>query len=257
VDLNAEQNVYILRLEKLIVGRLVQWKKEIMKNNKGLTWILFATLSILILSVTVLFVLNPAFFRNKSSSIDSSAKAESLSLSQFLPIQGTSIFVASVGPEREGSSYLEARFSYDYGYTTRNLVFLDGNTLTSHYLFQSNEKFVVSLSQFPKPKSDLDNQPIAVKWLVYEIAQQDSNMDGKINSQDTFSVAMSNASGQNYIELIQNVSETIAMNLLDNHYLLLVYKTNGEYWVSKIDLDQQSILETKKHPEPTLRRKEP
>jgi hypothetical protein len=33
---------------------------------------------------------------------------------------------------------------------------------------------------------------------------------------------------------------------LENHFLLLVYETKGEYWASKIDLEQKTILETQK-----------
>jgi hypothetical protein len=123
---------------------------------------------------------------------------------------------------------------------------LDGNTLVSHYLFDTNENYVVDISQFPIPDSYGDTKPIEVKWLVYEIALKDTNSDGIVNGKDAFSISLSNADGHNYTEFIKNVRAIYGMDLLESHFMLLVYETNGEYWASKVDLEQKVILETQK-----------
>jgi len=216
-----------------------------MKNKKRLSWIAFAVISI---SLIVIFVNGTGLFRKNSNSANSPTQPESLSIHRFQPIQGTSIFIATVEQKRDWSSNFGASrwFSFEYGYTVRNLVFLDGNTLLSHYLFDTNSNYIVDTSQFPSPTSYPDTQPIEVKWLVYKIAQQDTNSDGAVNSGDSFSIALSDAKGHNYIELIKSVNAVYGMDLLESNLLLLVYNTNGVYLASKIDLEQQIIVETKK-----------
>lgn len=156
------------------------------------------------------------------------------------------MFIATVEQEQDWAPRISGRwFSFDYGFSVRNLLFLDGNTLDSHYLFPTNENYIVDTTQFPSPNSYQEAQTIVVKWLVYQIIHRDTNSDGAINSDDSVNIAISNADGQNYLELIENVSAIYGMDILDEHYLVLAYKIGGNYFASKIDLNLQSIVETK------------
>ena len=216
-----------------------------MKNKKGLFLIFFVVFIVCTLSLILIFFNNAWLFRKNSSSDDPSTQSKLLSMNSFQPIQGTSIFISTIEQERDWTPNVSARwFSFEYGYTVRNLVFLDGNTLSSQTLFDSNDRFIVDISQFPVPNSNLNTEPVKVKWLVYEIAQQDTNSDNIVNSKDSFSIAMSDVNGQNYVELIRSVNAIYGMNLLENSVLLVVYKINDIYFVSKIGLEQQTILET-------------
>lgn len=214
-----------------------------MKNKKKLLLIFLAIFIICTLSLILVFINGTWFFRKNSSPDGLSTQSKPLSLNSFQPIQGTSIFISTIEQERDWTPNISARwFSFEYGYTVRNLVFLDGNTLSSHTLFDSNDKFIVDIFQFPIPNPN--TEPVKVKWLVYEIAQQDTNSDNTVNGKDSFSIAMSDVNGQNYVELIKSINAVHGMDLLENSILLLVYKTNDIYLVSKIDLEQQTIMET-------------
>ena len=84
-----------------------------------------------------------------------------------------------------------------------------------------------------------------MKWLIYEIAKSDTNSDGKINGKDLFTVAISDVGGNNYTEIIENVNDIYGMDLIGDSILLLVYNSNGIYTVVKVDLNQQSIIDSK------------
>ena len=218
-----------------------------MKNKKVWLWLSLLVVVICGLLSFVFLVNRGRIFQNNSNSSDSQSETDTLSINRFQPIKGTSIFIATIEQEREWSPNISARwFSFDYGYSVRNLVFLDGNTLDSRYLFDTNENYIVDTSQFPTPNSYSDAEQVEVKWLVYRITHGDTNSDGVVNSKDSFSLATSNVSGQNYVELIENIDTIYGMDLLEEHYLVVMYKTDGEYFASKIDLNQQTILETQK-----------
>jgi hypothetical protein len=222
-----------------------------MKNNKILPRFLVVVtgvgIGISIILALVFLANSTGFFRRNSNSSDSPNKTETLSINNFQPIQGTSTFIATIEQEREASPNLSARwFSFDYGFSVRNLVFLDGNTLSSHYLFDTNENYVIDTSQFPTPNSYPNAELVEVKWLVYKIAHADTNSDGVVNGKDSFGLAMSNSSGQNYVKLIKDIDAVYGMDLLEEYYLVVIYKTKGENFTSKIDLKQQTILETQK-----------
>jgi hypothetical protein len=176
--------------------------------------------------------------RPNSSSL--TTQSESLSIGRFHSVQGTSIFVAAITNDSERSANFSAR-AVRFDYAVPNLVFLDGATLSSHTLFETNDNVILGLSQFPSPDSDGE---VEVKWLVYEVATQDTNSDGAVNSEDLFSVSVSGVNGLNYAELIVNVERIYGMDLLESQVLLLVYETTDGHLVSKVDLEQQIILET-------------
>lgn len=212
-----------------------------MKNTKGLPWILLALTGVCALVLIVIFVNGTG----RVSLANSATQAESLSINHFRPIQGTSIFVATVAKDSGRFATSSARaFSFDSDYAVPNLVFLDGNTLSSHTLFDTNDNAIIGISQFPIPSADPTTQQVEVKWLVYEIVEQDTNSDGTVNSKDSFVLAISSVNGLNYTELITNIDKIYGMNLLESQVLLVVYATKGEYLVSKIDLEQQIIIET-------------
>lgn len=184
-----------------------------------------------------------AFVTNSTGRLNPNSlptQSESLSISRFHSVQGTSVFVATITNDSERSTNSSAR-TFRLDYAVPNLVFLDGDTLSSHTLFETNDNTILGLSQFPPPDPNGD---VEVKWLVYEVATQDTNSDGAVNSKDRFSISVSGVSGLNYAELIVNVGGTYGMDLLGSQVLLLVYETTEGYRVSKIDLEQQIILET-------------
>ena len=197
------------------------------------------------LLVFVLLADPRSFFPSNENLVDSSDDKETLHIQYFQPIQGTSTFIATVNQERDWVPNVSQRwFSFDYGFSVRNVVFLDGNTLDSFYLFNNNENYIYDITQLPKPYSYQDSQTVAIKWLAYRIVHNDTNSDGYINSSDSFSIALSDANGKNYVELIQDVNSINGMDSLDEHYLIISYTVNGKHFASKIDLNEKEIIKT-------------
>ncbi len=215
-----------------------------MKSKKGLFWIALA----IIIIIGIFFAY--AFLRKGlgNSGSNSTNDSDLLTLNQFHSIQGTSLLVATVEQENARVRDISARwFSFRTGYAVSNLIFLDGSTLSSHSLFETNSNAIIGLYQFPSPNFDSNSnaEQVEVKWLIYEIAKSDTNSDGKINGKDLFTVAISDVGGNNYTEIIENVNDIHGMDLIGDSILMLVYNSNGIYTAVKVDLIQQSIIDSK------------
>ena len=213
-----------------------------MRSKKGLLWIALG-----IISIGVFFAYLFLGKDERNSNSNPSNNPDSLTLNQFHSIQGTSILVATVEQEDARVGDISARwFNFRNGYAVSNLIFLDGDTLSSHSLFETNNNAVIGLYQFPSPNFDSYSsaEQVEVKWLVYEIAKSDTNSDGKINSKDLSTVAISDVNGKSYTEIIGDVSDIYGMDLFESNVLLLVYQSKGIYTVVKIDLNQKNIVDS-------------
>ena len=195
-------------------------------------------------------------------------------LGDFQPIPGTTYLYAQVskGPNTGrgiGNLISSLSSSEDYG-SVSNLVFLDSKTLSSHKLFNANDKIILSVSQYPVPNAGttapagqiqpaqpaqavLVAQPTqpaapthdnAVQWLVYQVIQKDPNQPAAPTTNLPFSIAVSDASGSNYQEVLTNLTGLYGINMVDPGHLLVVYTKDSIKSASILDLAKRTVVTT-------------
>ena len=222
-------------------------------------WVKFFLYSVL-LAVLGLFFLSYLFYRGSNSREESvvanSDELPELMLGDFYPIEGTSYLLAEIFNDRPSSylSYESARWSsFGTGGQTRNLVFLDGDSLASRKLYDANNFFLLSVVPFPQKSSKPGEQPnqeiIPVQWFVYYVVPQDSNKDGLLNENDASVLAISDYNGLRYKVILEGVLQLYELAMLQNGRLLSAYKLLDGRYTSLIDMQTQEIILTQPLPD--------
>lgn len=86
-----------------------------------------------------------------------------------------------------------------YGQRIRNLIFFVGKEMDSHWLFDNNRYLIEKVVQLKKKADGCENKETTA--IYYEVIKEDSNKDGKLDSDDLVSVAITTPDGLNYKEL--------------------------------------------------------
>jgi len=188
-------------------------------------------------------------------------KPASLVLNSFRQIDGTDFFIAEISEKYRPSLFSEissginsssARYSYsgDAG-RTHNLVFLESASLAQHRLLETNTWIVLDVGQYPLeiPACPAPSDPCTapqhvVKWLLYQLVKADTNQDGQLSEGDQITLALTDAGGKGYTELITGVTHIYWINMKGTDQLSLIYRVGGKKWVSVIDLANSKVTET-------------
>ena len=104
-----------------------------------------------------------------------------LRLTQFEQIHGTHYLMAEIAEVQSRASS-----SYSENGKTRNLVFLDGESLASHRLFDTSAYIILATIQYPTHDKEGDTAPatdgVVTQWLVYQVLKSDTNGDGRLDA---------------------------------------------------------------------------
>lgn len=232
--------------------------------NRSIFFILVGVLLVCLLGALGALTLAIPRSRNVSSTppVVKTLAPDSLYLGTFRTVQGTQYLVAEVNEEyKSRGSYSSARwFSYsdsDSGGHTHNLVFLEGDSLASRRLFNTNDYVITAVSQFPEPNLNQEQiqamiqtgetgagEIITVRCLVFQFVVKDTNQDGKLNSDDLQTVGITDAGGHGFAELFTSVERVYWMEMTGPNNLVLVYSQGGTRKASMIDTTSRTVIQT-------------
>jgi hypothetical protein len=131
----------------------------------------------------------------------------------------------------------------------RNYLFLNSLNQTTHWLLPNNEVLFLS-DEFisDRKRKAEDVEPLPVSGIFYQLINADSNKDGRLDAQDKQTIAFSDASGQNFTELISGIEEILGKERLDDDNFLLIYKTNGSIVAATVKISEKKIIQSKELP---------
>lgn len=178
---------------------------------------------------------------------------DSKTLGTFYPILGThyqmSAIIDAPGSSRGASAdYSELFTSRRYDNGVYNYIFLDVDAEKVHALLPNNANIIQSVRGYPIPVHTADDvPPPPVSWWLYTI-QTDTNLDGKLTSEDLKTLSMSDVGGSGYTELIHDVERVLAEVYRENNTLLVLYHSKGKNFMSSIDLATQKVIKTSELP---------
>jgi len=170
-----------------------------------------------------------------------------LRLGQFRQIHGTNILMAEItGALSRGS--LSSSSDSGSG-NTRNLVFVSGESLDSHRLFNTNEYVIFAATEYPINDkvngSPVRSDELVTKWLVYTVLKSDTNGDGRVDASDQRTIGVTDASGSGYAEVLSGIDENFGMTMLNTGQVVVVYTRGGVKSATVIDLENRKIVSTK------------
>jgi hypothetical protein len=83
-----------------------------------------------------------------------------------------------------------------------------------------------------------------VQWLVYQVTQKDAAQHTASTGNPPFSIAVSDADGNGYQELLTNLTALYSMEMLDEGQLLVVYSKDNVKSASVLDLAKKTVTAT-------------
>lgn len=173
-------------------------------------------------------------------------------LDAFEPVPGTPFLVAPIVnlKDRAGAGFSSSFVSSSYsggGPIIRNYVFLNPASETFQRVLPSNGWRILARTGFPEQyPSATAREPTT--WFVYHIVKTDTNGDGQMTYGDTLTIAVSDAAGGDYTELISDVDGINTTSLRDPSTLLVVYRSQARSWLARVDLKTRQVVNTSELP---------
>jgi hypothetical protein len=167
-----------------------------------------------------------------------------LRLTQFEQIHGTHYLMAEIAEVQSRTSS-----SYSENGNIRNLVFLDGESLASHRLFDTSAYIILATTQYPTHDKEGDTAPrtdgVATQWLVYQVLKGDTNGDGRLDASDQQTIGVTDAGGSGYTEILSGIDANFGMTMLSADQVVVVYSKGGAKNATIIDLRNRKVVSTK------------
>jgi hypothetical protein len=167
-------------------------------------------------------------------------------LSQFERIYGTRYLRAEINETRSGEYFSSS--SGGNG-KTRNLVFLDGESLVSNRLFDTNAYVIVSIREYPAHDNSSNSAPsgnvVPTQWLVCLVVKADTNGDGHLDGSDQQIMGITDPSGMGFTEILSGIEDNLGMTMMAAGQMLVVYSRGGIKNASLIDLGNRKVVSTK------------
>ena len=131
--------------------------------------------------------------------------------------------------------------------SVRNYFFLNSKDHTSHWLAPTNQ--YLFLDFLAKIGTDEIGYNVKnVRWLKYRLVKADTNLDGRLTAEDKKTIAISNAAGDGFFEVVEQFDDELGMNLLDADTLIILFRNNDVNYMSEIKLSEQKVTLTSELP---------
>jgi len=145
----------------------------------------------------------------------------------------TNVVLALVSENREIPRYATATpivYSSPYSsHFAKNILFIDGQSNKSSWLFPKNSQLIEEYYSFPHPNYPpfRSNEKSKPEVIIYKVIDRDTNRDGKVTSQDNKNLAISDTAGKNYKVIIKDISRVISIKKIVGDMITIVYQKAG------------------------------
>lgn len=145
-----------------------------------------------------------------------------------------------------GSSGQYDMFSGGGGYRetySKNLLFVNIQTDEMNWLFEGVDQFITSIDRLPRTSRYLtDDAEDKTRYIFYSVVNQDTNGDGKVNTEDDSSLAYTTFSGSGYQVLLSGYERVLSKTLDDSDQLSIIYQVSGIGYLAKYTLSPFELV---------------
>jgi len=135
--------------------------------------------------------------------------------------------------------------SYGESGSGRNLLFIDGESNQSKWLFPANNQMIASYKFLPKEDEYRNKE---VNFIVYEVVTEDTSGDKKLTKDDMASIAVSSFDGSRYKVIVPKVDRLINVSQISNDRILLIYQKNKIGYSATYAIAGFSLIDQKELP---------
>ena len=176
-------------------------------------------------------------------------------LSTFNPILGTDYLMAGIVPvevARDGSLnpfewISRSGYSNYSNYLTYNYVFFNTQTETYNRLLPTNDHVIYQTVGFPQAiydPNDPEKPAPTIEFWIYNIIKADTSGDDFFDYRDKLTISISDVSGSNYIELIENADSIKSQYYKDPDTFYIIYNVNQKNFIANINPITREIVST-------------
>lgn len=162
-------------------------------------------------------------------------KNDKMSLGAFQELEGTSYLMAPVNSEQNTrQNYYDAKVV-----SIRNYLFLNVNDKSARRLVPRNDfLFINAREVFLRRRNDK-----IVTGMWYEVVKSDSNNDKRLDNEDKKTIAISEVSGDDYTEVIDEVDRVLGSHQQNSTTILIFYEFEGREYVGEISMNKRILVE--------------
>jgi len=160
-------------------------------------------------------------------------------LGTFRPVEGTTYLMAPVTSQSEGE-YSKSEYN-----NVHNHVFFNTVDESTRVLLPTDDYWILETKSLPERQEDSDRQAPAIQWFLYFLVKFDTDGDRKLTHKDNRTLAVSDAAGDGFVEIIPDIEQIYGQALRDDKTLLVIFRTQSKKHVAKIDLPNKKIVSTK------------
>lgn len=157
------------------------------------------------------------------------------SLGNFSELEGTPYLMAPINSQldyRQDSSVKKAS-------TIRNYLFVNVNDKSIQQLVPRNDFLFVNAQKVVLERRDDQ----IVRGIWYEVVKTDSNNDKIIDNKDKKTIAVSDVSGSDYTEVIDEVDRFLGSHQKNSTTVLVFYELDGREYIGEIDIRERVLVE--------------
>lgn len=201
--------------------------------------------------VTSLVSSNPANAEN--------AEKKNYVLGEFVAVSGTDYLSAPVYIDYSGKWRTEAVLSASDEYSgakgakgggalVNNYVFVNQKDLSSRKLLPNNKSVILEERLYgedvrslePNAKVDPMAKPKNIKSVLYRVVTADTNNDKAVDGKDKKTIAIADADGSNYKELVTGMERILKIHNPSKTQQVVFYQTGSDFFVASIDIPGRS-----------------
>ena len=158
-----------------------------------------------------------------------------VSLGSFRELEGTPYLMAPInsqGNNRQNSYNKKSP-------NIRNYLFLNGEDKSSRRLVPENDFVFLNAREVVLERRD----DKIVRGMWYEVVKADSNNDKRLGHEDKKTIAISDTSGSDYTEVIDEVDKLLGSHQKNSTTLLVFYEFDGREYVGEINIPERTLVE--------------
>lgn len=138
---------------------------------------------------------------------------------------------------------------YGYSGASKNILFVNGKSNSSEWLFSNNNQLIESFNEFPHISVTEKEHDLDVESLIfYEVINKDTNQDGVLTKDDKLNLAVSDTQGHGYKILIENIDRIVTQSMVGESEIVVIYQKAGVGFSLKLGISNFNIISNNELP---------
>ncbi len=158
-----------------------------------------------------------------------------MNLGNFRELEGTPYLMAPVNYQQNNrQNYYDKK-----ALSIHNYLFVNVDDKSARRLVPSNDFLFLNAQEVILQR----REDKIVRGMWYEVVKVDSNNDKRLSYEDKRTIAISDVSGNDYTEVIDEVDKVLGSHQKNSTTLLVFYKFEGREYVGEISMTKGILVE--------------